>query len=128
MDYKMLNGADLAYIGDAIYELKIRTYLINKNITKTKDLNKLAVNFVSAKAHSFIYESLKDDLTVEEQSIFLRGRNKAPSGHRKNIDRSDYLKSSGLEAVFGYLYLKEDLARLDELINKSIDIVEKSLC
>ncbi len=128
MDYKLLNGADLAYLGDAVYELYVREYLLNKNITKTKELNKLAINFVSAKAHALIFNSIKDFLNEDEMAIYLRGRNKAPSNHRKNVNRSDYLISSGFEAIIGYLYLSKNTSRLNEILDKSISIVENNLC
>ncbi len=124
MQYNLLNGSNLAYIGDAYYELEIRKYLISKNITKTKELRKESIKYVSAKAHNLIIEKLNLELTEEEQKVFLRGRNKASSSHRKNIVRTEYLNSSGFEAIIGYLYLKEDFERLDYLIAKSIEIVE----
>ncbi len=124
MQYNLLNGSNLAYIGDAYYELEIRKYLISKNITKTKELRKESIKYVSAKAHSLIIDKLNVELTEEEQKVFLRGRNKASGSHRKNMNRADYLNSSGFEAVIGYLYLKEDFERLKYLITKSIKIVE----
>lgn len=124
MQYQLLNGSNLAYIGDAYYELEIRKYLINKNITKTKDLQKECIKYVSAKAHHMIVLQLSLEFTNEEQKIFLRGRNKASTSHRKNLIRMEYLNSSGFEAVIGYLYLKEDFERLNYLVNKSIEIVE----
>ena len=62
--------------------------------------------------------------TKEENDVFLRGRNNAPSGHRKNVDKAAYVISSGLEAIIGYLYLKGDLERLDEIIASMFLVVE----
>jgi ribonuclease-3 family protein len=115
--YQLLNGSNLAYIGDAYYELKVREYLINKGITKANDLRKISIKYVSASAHQKIYEEIKDLLTEEESKVFLRGRNNAPSGYRKNVDRAAYLVSTGLEAVIGYLYLSKNEERLEYLIN-----------
>ena len=115
--YQLLNGSNLAYIGDAYYELKVREYLINKGITKANELRKISIKYVSASAHQKIYEEIKDLLTEEESKVFLRGRNNAPSGHRKNVDRAAYLVSTGLEAVIGYLYLSKNEERLEYLIN-----------
>jgi ribonuclease-3 family protein len=64
-----------------------------------------------------IFERIKNALTEEEYKIFLRGRNSAPNNHRKNLDRAKYVVSSGLEAVIGYLYLKEEYERLDYIFN-----------
>lgn len=124
MKYNLLNGANLSYIGDAYYELEIRKYLIGKNITKNKELRKISIEFVSASAHAYIFENIKDELTEEEMNVFTRGRNASTTGHRKNVDRKEHAVSSGYEAVLGYLYLKEDFIRLENLLKKSIEIVE----
>jgi len=125
MDYKLLTGSNLAYIGDAYYELQIRLYLLNKNITKAWELRKESIRFVSATAHQTIYNVLEIELTEEEKKIFLRGGNGASTNYRKNMDRKAYGISSGFEAIIGYLYLKKDIDRLNDLIQKSIDIIEK---
>lgn len=124
MNYNLLNGANLAYIGDAYYELMVRIHLLDKGITKNKDLRRISITYVSAESHKKIYEKISDKLTKEEKDIFLRGRNSAPSGHRKNVDRGAYVISSGLEAVIGYLYLKKDQNRLDEIIAEMFIAVE----
>lgn len=116
-NYHLLNGSNLAYVGDAYYELRVRLYLINKGITKDKELKKASIEYVSANAHFEIYERIKETFTEEEHKIFLRGRNSAPNNHRKNLDRGKYVVSSGLEAVIGYLYLKGDFERLDYIFN-----------
>lgn len=114
-NYNLLNGSNLAYIGDAYYELRIRMFLLELGITKDKELKKQSIEYVSANAHYDIYERIKDEFTEEENKIFLRGRNNAPTSRRKNLDRGKYVVSTGLEAVIGYLYLKEDFERLDYL-------------
>ena len=124
MNYNLLNGANLAYIGDAYYELMVRKHLLEKGITKNKDLRKISINYVSAENHKKIYEKIQDNFTEEENNIFLRGRNSAPSGHRKNVNRGAYVVSSGIEAVIGYLYLKKDQTRLDEIIALMFKAVE----
>lgn len=121
----MLTGSNLSYIGDAYYELKIRLYLLNKNITKSRELRIVSIRYVSASAHQLIYEKINPLFTDEENQVFLRGRNGASRNYRKNMDPKAYGISSGFEAIIGYLYLKGDLNRLDDLIEKSIDIIEK---
>ncbi len=123
-NYHLLNGADLAYIGDAYYELEIRKYLLSQGITKNKELKEKSVTFVSAHAHQVICNVLLDELTEEEQTIFKRGRNGAPHNKRKNLNIQEYLVSSGFEAVIGYLYLKGESERLNLLIKKAISIIE----
>ena len=124
MKYNLLNGSNLSYVGDAYYELEIRKYLLSKKITKNKELRKVSIEFVSASAHYYIFENIKDELTEEEMNVFTRGRNASTVGHRKNVDRKEHAISSGFEAVIGYLYLKEDEERLAYIIKKSIEIVE----
>ena len=126
-DYKLLNGSDLAYIGDAYVELKIREYLLSKGITKTKMLQNESIKYVSAHAHQLIFNKLSEHLTEEEIIIFKRGRNNAPHNRRKNLNFAEYGTSSGFEAIIGYLYLKADFARLDELIKMAINISEEEI-
>lgn len=113
----LLNGSNLAFIGDAYYELRVRLFLMEKGITKDNELKKQSIKYVSANAHYEIFERIKSHLTEEEHKIFLRGRNSAPNNHRKNLDRAKYVVSSGLEAVIGYLYLKEEYERLDYIFD-----------
>lgn len=124
MNYQLLNGSNLAYIGDAYYELKVRERLINKGITKNTDLQKNSVKYVSANAHRIIYESIRTYFTDEENKIFLRGRNNAPKGYRKNVDKGAYVISSGFEAIIGFLYLSQNYQRLEKILSLAFDVVE----
>lgn len=124
MNPQLLNGSNLAYIGDAYYELRVRYHLLSKGITKNSALRKASIAYVSANAHQNIYVSIQEEMNEEERKIFLRGRNHAPKGHRKNVDKGAYVISSGLEAVIGYLYLTGNKKRLDDLIQKMFDVVE----
>lgn len=122
--YHTLNGSNLAYIGDAYYELMIRTYLIDKGITKSNELRKAANNYVSAHAHANIYRRINHLFTEQEIEIFKRGRNNFSKAHRKNMDLGEYSLSSGIEALIGYLYLKKENDRLNFLISKMIEAAE----
>ena len=124
IDVNLLNGSNLSYIGDAYYELVIRKYLLSKGITNSNKIHKEATKYVSGHAHSLIIDGIISELTLEEAEIYKRGRNQKNSSRRKNIDLAEHAKSSGFEAVIGYLYLKEDKSRLDYLINKAINIIE----
>ena len=108
----------LAYLGDAIYEVYIRKYLIEKNIVKVDNLQKEAIKYVSAKAQAKIINNLieKNILTEEELEIFYRARNHKGTRHPKNTDIVTYKHSTGFEAIIGYLYL-EDKERLNKIIN-----------
>lgn len=121
--YDLLNGANLAYIGDAYYELRIRKFLIDNKITKSNELRKASIKFVSAHAHQLIMDGIYDALTPEEITIYHRGRNSASSSYRKNVVMSEYQTSSGFEAIIGYHYLRENYERLEELVQMAINQV-----
>lgn len=115
----------LAYLGDTVYESYIREYLIRKNIyLKINDLHKSAIKYVSAHAQSKAIKGLEDILTEEESNIFKRGRNHKKNTAAKNASIIDYRHATGFEAVIGYIYLKGDIKRLDQLVEMSIDIIE----
>ncbi len=118
MDFKQVNGLTLAYLGDAVYELHIREYLINKGYTKVNTLNKRCIEFTSGKNQAdFIYKLINDKiLTDDEYEIYKRGRNSHVGSVRKNIDIETYLSATGFEALIGYLYIY-DKERLDYIID-----------
>ena len=119
-----MNGAMLAFVGDAYYDLKIREMLIKSGINKANRFHKCAVFYVSAKAQaSVLYEWIdKGILTESELEIVRRGRNAKTGAVPKNTDVIIYRHSTAFEALIGYLYLKEEFERLDELILEAIEI------
>lgn len=123
MDYDLLNGGNLAYLGDAYYELAIRKYLLRKGITEMNKLQKISVEYVSAKAQAKVVLELLPLLTEEEILVYKRGRNFKTKAARK-IDIKDHNISTGFEALIGYLYLKGENERLEEIIQMAIRIVE----
>ena len=120
MNYDLLSGADLAFIGDAYYELYIRNYVLNKGMTKLLDLHKASVKYVSKTAQCKIIKVLIEELTEEEVNIFKRGRN-----YKYKKNDAEYVNASGFEALVGYLYLKQNIERLEYIISKAIEIIEK---
>lgn len=118
MDTKNINVITLAYMGDAVYEVYIRKALIDKNIALVDDLQKVAINYVSAKSQSKILNLLidKDVLTLEEMDVVKRGRNYKRASHPKNTDILTYKNSTGFEALIGYLYLNNNKERLDNIM------------
>lgn len=114
----ILNNLIMAYLGDAVYELYIRWYLINNGISKVKDLQKKSIDFVSAKNQAVILDRLLNNnfLTTEEVDIIKRARN-AHSHLSKTTDIITYKKATGLEALIGYLYIN-DKKRLDEIMEE----------
>jgi len=111
------NGLSLAYIGDAVYELEIRTRLLGTGLTKVGDLHKQAIRFTSAKGQSAAMDILETSLSEEEIAIYKRGRNSETVRKPKNADLKDYHRATGFEALIGYLYLEDKKDRLKELID-----------
>lgn len=109
----------LAYIGDGVYEIFIRTKLLENGDMKVNKLHKIAKNYVSAKAQCTIITEIMDDLTEEEISIFKRGRNTKVNTKAKNADLHEYHTATGMEALIGYLYLSKNEKRLNEILEKS---------
>jgi ribonuclease-3 family protein len=112
-------------MGDAYYELKIRTYLINQRLTGVDILHKQAIKFTSGTAQSKIVEYLISShlISEEEMDVFKRGRNVSGPG-RKNISAKDYHQATGFEAMIGHLYLS-NIHRADELIGLAIKFIEE---
>ena len=108
----------LAYLGDAVYELYIREYLIKNNVVKVDNLTKEAIKFVSAKSQVKILSKLLDNniLTEEELDLIKRGRNQKSHKAPKNTDILTYKNATGFETLIGYLYLNNK-TRLDYIIN-----------
>ncbi|NLL02175.1 MAG: Mini-ribonuclease 3 [Mollicutes bacterium] len=117
-----MNNLVLAYLGDAAYELYIREYLINKGIAKVNNLQKMSINYVSAKSQRRILEALENEniFTEREQDIIKRGRNTS-SHSSKSTDIITYKKATGLECLIGYLYLN-DYNRFKEIMEKVVNI------
>lgn len=127
MDIRSLSGLALAYMGDSAYEVFIRQYLIEKGITKPSVLHKRATKYVSAKAQASIMQYLLDNnkLSEEEVLIYKRGRNSKSYTSAKNADIITYRVATGFETLVGYLYLSEQINRLNHLFKLCIDFVEK---
>ncbi len=126
VNYKLLNGTTLAYIGDSYYDLMIRHHLIDKGYTKARTLHKLATKYVAATAQAKIINQLieKDILTDEEIDIVKRGRNAKVNHKKHNVDIITYKHGTSFESLIGYLYLIDHKNRLEEIIKFSIHLVE----
>ena len=114
----------LAYLGDSIYEVYIREFLINKGICKVNDLQVESIKYVSAKGQSLFLEKLMNEnkLTDEEIKIVLRGRNHKSHKAPKNTDIKTYKLATGFEALIGYLYLNKNNDRIKEIINYILEM------
>ena len=106
---------NLAYVGDSVMDLIVRTELVSKGNEPVNVLHKKASAVVNAASQSRMAGILEPLFTEEEAAVYRRGRNAKSATHAKNASIQDYRRATGLEAVFGYLYLKGDHARIMEL-------------
>ena len=119
-DIRSYSPLTLAYIGDGVYELIIRTILVKKGNCPVNRLHKKASSLVKAAAQSAIIEKIEEELTQEEHDIYRRGRNAHSPTMAKHATMADYRRATGFEALMGYLYLKEDYERMITLVRKGI--------
>ena len=112
----------LAYIGDAVYELIVRSILVSMGNRPVNKLNKDATSLVKAGAQSEIIKLISDNLSEEEYTVFKRGRNSSPHTMAKNASMTDYKYATGFEALIGFLYLDNRCDRVLELVKLGIDL------
>ncbi len=122
-DYSPLT---LAYIGDSIYDLIIKSLVVNEGNRPVKELHRQTSRFVNASAQSQMMRALQDKLTEEEHGVYKRGRNAKSVSPAKNQSVTDYRRATGFEALMGYLYLKGDLKRLLELVKEGLESLKES--
>lgn len=120
-DIRTYSPLTLAYIGDAIYDLVIRTILVKQGNCQTNKLHARASALVNAAAQAEMAGKILPMLTEEELSVYRRGKNAKPATMAKNATVSDYHKATGYEALLGYLYLRENTERMMELIKTGLD-------
>ena len=119
-DIRSYSPLTLAYIGDGVYELVIRTILVKKGNCPVNQLHKQASNLVKAGTQSHMMEILEPMLTEEELAVYKRGRNAHSPTMAKHATMADYRRATGFEALMGYLYLKEEYHRIFELVRAGI--------
>ncbi len=115
-DIRSYSPLTLAYIGDGVYELVIRTILVKKGNCPVNRMHKKASSLVKASAQSAIMEKIEDQLTEEEHAVYRRGRNAHSPTMAKHATMADYRRATGFEALIGYLYLSEEYTRMLDLI------------
>ena len=116
-----LSSLGLAHLGDSVYEVMVRSWLCLQGKAKAKDLHRATVHYVSAPAQAQRAERILPILTPEEQDVFRRGRNTAPHSVPKAASRGEYQTATGLEALFGWLYLQGRTQRLNELFARMME-------
>ena len=127
MNVKLLNPLTLAYMGDAVLDQHVREYIVLKLQSKPNRLHQVSKQYVSAKSQAQTLEYLisNDWFTEEELNVLRRGRNAKSYTKAKNTDVQTYRKSSALGAVIGFLYLDHQHARLEELLQTIVEIVNE---
>ena len=123
---RQLNPLQLAIVGDAVYEIFIRNYVLSNNTSLSAlKIHKEAIKFVKAKSQSTIMHQIEENLTEEEEYIYKRGRNAKSATVPKNADVRDYRMATGFEALVGYLYLVGNRERLNYVLKMSTEIITK---
>ncbi|MEY8318323.1 ribonuclease III domain-containing protein [Oscillospiraceae bacterium 50-58] len=116
-----LSTLGLAHLGDGVYEVMVRSWLVLHGKAKAKDLHRATVKYVAAPAQAERFEKIQPLLTGEETDVFRRGRNTAPHSVPKAASRAQYQTATGLEALFGWLYLQGRTERLNELFSAMME-------
>ena len=117
----MYSPLALAFLGDGVYSLIVRTMVISKGNRQAEKLHNDTRKYVSAQAQARIGDAIQELLTEEEARIYRRGRNANPYHHAKNATLEEYLKATALETLCGYLYLKDETDRFLELLKAGIE-------
>lgn len=127
VDIREYSPLTLAYIGDCVFDLVIRTVVVERGNAPADKLHKKTVAYVKAPAQAAMIEALLPYLTEEEAAVYRRGRNAKPYTHAKNASLTDYRKATGMEALLGYLYLTGRDARVMELIKAGLKELSMTL-
>ena len=125
VDIKEYSPLALAYIGDSIYDLIIKSIILNEGNIKVQKLHLKTSAYVQASAQSFMMRSLQEHLTEEEHAVYKRGRNAKSVSPAKNQSVTDYRRATGFEALLGFLYLKKDWKRLLDLVKIGLESLER---
>ena len=127
VDMRTYSPLTLAYIGDGIYDIIIRSIVVDRANTSANMLHKHTSSMVKAQTQARMIELLEEHLSQEEADIYRRGRNAKSYTTAKNASVADYRKATGFEAVMGYLYLKDDIKRAIELVKLGAQLLDLKL-
>lgn len=120
-DIRTISPLTLAYIGDSVFDLTIKTMVVGQGNAPVNKMHKKVSEIVKAHGQVQMYEAIKDILTENETSVFKRGRNAKSYTSAKNATKIDYRIATGYEALLGYLYLQDKMDRVLELVNIGLD-------
>ena len=122
-NWQDINILQLAYLGDAVYELWVRQHLLAKGIGKLEEMHKNAVHYVQARTQAAILKRLLPELNETETAVVMRGRN-AKGNHPRNVDVLTYRHATAFEALVGYWYLDGQQQRMQTIFNRIDDILQ----
>lgn len=125
VDIREYSPLTLAYIGDSIYDLIIKSLVVNAGNQSVNALHKMTSTYVQAAAQSKMMRVMQEHLTEEEHAVYKRGRNAKSVSPAKNQSITDYRRATGFEALLGYLYLKKDYKRILELVKMGLESLEE---
>lgn len=127
VDIKEYSPLTLAYIGDSIYDLIIKSLVVNHGNKQVNKLHQYTSSLVQASTQSLMMRTMQEHLTEEEHVVYKRGRNAKSVSPAKNQSITDYRRATGFEALIGYLYLKKDWKRLLDLVKIGLDSLDRDL-
>ncbi len=123
IDVRTYSPLTLAFVGDCIFDLIVRTVIVERGNRATSGLHKSKSEIVKAQSQAEMIEALLPELTEDEQSVYRRGRNAKSYTTAKNASIGDYRKATGFEALIGYLYLQDQMERVLELVKKGLNAI-----
>lgn len=126
VDVQTYSPLTLAYIGDSIYDLIIKSLMVSRGNKQVNKLHKDTSALVQASTQSLMMRTMQEHLTEEEHAVYKRGRNAKSVSPAKNQSITDYRRATGFEALLGYLYLKKDWKRLLDLVKIGLDSLESN--
>ena len=124
VDVRTYSPLTLAFMGDCVFEIVIRSIVVGRGNRQAGSLHKIKSSVVNAKVQARMIEALMEELTEEERAVYKRGRNAKPHTVAKNASVNDYRKATGLEALFGYLYLSGQEDRILELTKRGLELID----
>ncbi|MED9903911.1 MAG: ribonuclease III domain-containing protein [Lachnospiraceae bacterium] len=127
VDVRAYSPLTLAYIGDAVYDIIIRTVVVERSNRAANELHKKTSSFVKAQTQAAMAEALWETFSEEEEAVYKRGRNAKSYTTAKNASIADYRKATGLEALIGYLYLQDRTDRVLELVKEGLSRIDMVL-
>ncbi len=125
VDVNSYSPLTLAYIGDSIYDLIIKSLVVNQGNRQVNKLHKETSMYVQASAQSLMMRTMQEQLTEEEHAVYKRGRNAKSVSPAKNQSITDYRRATGFEALLGYLYLKKEWKRMLDLVKIGLESLKE---